>query len=340
MDLANLSRAKFHPLRETQNGGTLWPRGIGVGGREARRGGGSGDLRGDGLKRLCTLVALFLVGATICRAADPPLVTPPGLAASDCADGAKVQAAYRADLTSVKPGDRPATKANLDGLIAVCGAATSAWPLRILRAAMAADDGAYDLALTLLKPVSIDAPGPQAAIAAWLRLRLFALERDQKAFDAERSALLAAVDRALGDPGGRLLGQRLENFNVGATRVSAYRAIVQQGPFTRQMEFIVTPPGAFAEPEAITVTHDSDSAKISAELSASSGKTILPPTFVDRYNCDSQMLLKMLPVDPDYTAMKAIVVAELKARPSYNEGKTTKFRACHWPQFVTPGLGS
>ena len=106
------------------------------------------------------------------------------------------------------------------------------------------------------------------------------------------------------------------------------------------MEFILAPGGAFAEPEAIMVTSDASSAKIAAEMSASAGKPVAPPAFVDRYNCQAQALLKTVPQELDYASAKAIVVAELKVRPAFEEGRAAKITACRWPQFVTPGLGS
>jgi hypothetical protein len=270
----------------------------------------------------------------------PPSATFFGLTPRDCLDEAKVQAAYRAGLAMLRKGDRPASEANLDALNSVCGEASAVWPFRTLRASMALDDGVYDQALTLLKPVSIHASGPVAVVAAWLRLRLYEIKQDQTAFDAERKAMLAAVDHALGDPRGHLAGRRLDRFSVGSTKVSAYQTTIQQGPFERRMEFIIAPSGPFAEPESITLTHDSNSARIAAELSASTGKPVAPPIFVDRYNCQAQALLKTLQADIDYAAAKAIVVAELKSRPLFDQGKTAELEACHWPQFVTPGLGS
>ena len=258
-----------------------------------------------------------------------------GLTPADCRNLTMVQGAFRGGVGIHRQGGRPAVKASLDGLIKACGETPALWPYRTVRAAMAVDDGDDELALDLVRAVPIEAAGPVAGVASWLRLRLYAAKRDAAAFAAERAAMLARVDQALGAAAGGV-----ERFTVGSDQVAAYQTTLQQGPFQRHFEFIIAPGGAFAEPESMMVTTDANSAKIAQELGASSGKPVTPPVFVDRYNCQTHATVKLLPGTPDYAAAKALVVKELTARPIWTEGKPAKVTACHWPQFVTPGLAT
>ncbi len=277
-------------------------------------------------------------------ASTPPSNPPSPLQAklqAQCHDADSVVPDLTAALQALKAKDDATAKGKLDGIVANCGSSPASYIARSIRADLALKDKDYDQALKLLEPVPRPARKPIGARSSWTAMQALAGKGDVAGFQAERARLLAAVDQALTAQAGPFQGRKLESFQAGGAQVTAYQARVPQGPFLRLTEFIIVPPGPLALPRSVMLTEDANARQLMQATAAAAAA----PDFVDQYDCNQHVTLKMLPAPggqpPAYADVKALVVSFLQGSGggvSSMAPGADNMSACHWPQYVTPGL--
>ncbi len=252
-----------------------------------------------------------------------------------CADPAAQRAAWGEVANAMAKQDMPAAREGMDRMIA-CGEGPYTLPPRTYRADIASKAGDDALVVKLLSPVPMpDGPiGPQAA---WLLLRTYARLGDQSAFLAQRGRLMAATDKALGDPTGPAKGKRVDRFKVGTIQITAYQADVVHGPAHRLFEFIILDDTPTAQPESILFTNNT----LISEMAAKSGAAA--PIYVDRYQCNIHVVVRSMTGVPTYDQAKAVVIDELNRHPDSRQieepVQAGQSQACTWPLFTSPGVG-
>ena len=281
-----------------------------------------------------------LIGVIAATAPPPkPLSTLNAKLQAQCQNADTVVPDLAAGLQALKANDGVLARSKFDGIVANCGVAPASYIARAIRADLALKDKDYDLALKLLGPVPRPARKPIGARSSWTAMQAFIGKGDAAGFQGERARLLAAVDRTLG-PDGPYQGRKIESFDVNGTQVTAYEARLTQGAFVRLTEFIIVPPGPMALPRSVLLTDDVNARTIMKQTGA-----VAAPDFVDQYDCNQHVTLKMLPAPdgqaPPYADVKALVVAFLQGSASGVSSMTPgadNMSACHWPQYVTPGF--
>ena len=223
----------------------------------------------------------------------------------------------------------------MDRMIA-CGEGPYTVPPRTFRADLASKDGDDALVVKLLSPIPMPA-GPIGPQTAWLLLRTYAKQGDQTAFLAQRDRLMAATDKALGDPAGAAKGKLVERFKVGTIQVAAYQANVVHGADHRLFEFILLDDTPTAQPESILFTNNDAISDMAAQTGA---KT---PVYVDRYQCNLHVVVRAMTGVPSYDQAKAVVADELTRHPNSNTiaepVQKGQGQGCIWPVFTSPGVG-
>jgi hypothetical protein len=283
------------------------------------------------------LAALVAVATTAAPA--PPAVDLATALRQQCRTSESVLPDFNAGIAAAKAKDFATAKAKFDAVIDNCGTSSAAAIPREMRAELALQDKEYDLALKLLAPVPRPARKPLGSRPSWTAMMALKGKGDIPGLKTERTHLLAAVDASLGAADGPYQGRKVESFELNGAHVVAYEARVPQGVFVRLTEFIITPPGPDALPRSVLLTDD-----LNAHQMAKQNNAGTVPAFVDLYDCNSHVTLKMLPETggqpPPYADVKAVVVAWLQGQASWTSSISIPAdgQACHWPQYVTPGL--
>lgn len=254
------------------------------------------------------------------------------LTAADCAHSPKLQATWALIGRALRNKDVVTVKDRAQSILDACGDTDTGVAARVLLANTAMGEGRSEEALTLLKPLPDPYPGPTGWVTSWIRLQAYENQNNAAGFAIERTALLNAVDQALGDPSGVLHGRRIERFEVGPNHVVAYQAVVSQGTFVRRFEFMASTDAPLVEPQSFMVTDDMAAAEVARQMGQAN-----PLIFVDRYTCDVHFEIGFVKTY-SYDEAEALVVKSLQGSPVVRTSPPGPVKACHWPQFVTPGL--
>ena len=273
--------------------------------------------------------------AALALAAALPSQTLAPLTPAQCADPADQRTAWGEVAKALEEGDTAGASLAMDRMIA-CGEGPFTVPPRTVRADIASKAGDDALVVKLLSPIPIPA-GPIGPQAAWLLLRTYAKLGDQEAFLAQRDRLMAATDKALGDPAGPAKGKLVERFKVGTIQVAAYQANVVHGPDRRLFEFILLDGKPTAQPESILFTNNEGISDMAAQTGART------PIYVDRYQCDIHVVVRAMTGIPTYDQARAVVVDELTRHPDSSTiaepVQAGQGQGCTWPVFTSPGVG-
>lgn len=225
--------------------------------------------------------------------------------------------------------------AETDHIITVCGDDLRSHFPRMMRGEIGLRQNEPTVALAALEPIPRPAPPPIGSNGAWLYLRALQMAGRGDDFIRERDALVAASERALLDPS--IGAERLEGFEMGGYRVTAFRLRLQQGSFLRRYYFLMAPTGD-GLPRSIAVT---ENLMISMMEPNSREKAFA----IDEYGCEGHLTLDWISVRrrgedpvPDYEVVRAAVLRRLGGAPDPVSSFQPGGAVCAFPQYITPGL--
>jgi hypothetical protein len=206
-----------------------------------------------------------------------------------------------------------------------------------MRASIASHEGDWAGVRAALAALALPPELGLSARVGLLRLAADQALKDPNAFAHDREALLAADDARLA-----AVGRRVERFHAGGATVTAYETSVQQGAFHRVMEFVITPDDPAAYPASIQLTDDAGAMKVAQALNHGPDQ----PThdwFLDLYTCTAHATLprpgKAFGDQPDYTAVKAQVMASLSAPIAFTPAAAPE-GGCFTAPWLLPGFGA
>jgi hypothetical protein len=260
---------------------------------------------------------------------------PPAQAQESCGDE-MVEAHWRAAVEAYQAQRYADAVTETESIVNACGAdARTPFP-RTLRAEIALMQNEPQIAVAMLAPLRVPAPRPLGSYPSWLYLQALEAVGDTETLAREREALIAASDRALTDPEG-IGGERIESFELGGYRVSAYRLRLQHDAFLRRYYFLLAPTGA-GLPRSIAITDDQMVALLEPDSREKSFA-------VDEYYCGGHATLDWLHVPkrgrdplPSYEVVRAAIVRRLSGDADPVSSTTPAGHTCSFTKYITPGL--
>lgn len=280
---------------------------------------------------------LSLLFAALLQAAGPP----PPPAGPDCPGPQALTPTLQLTLALQKNGDLETAKAQLDPLVVACDARSlQGIVVRVLRAELAAGEKDWPGVRRALDGLTLERPVPLAVRAAFLRLQAEKEEGDVAAVQRHRDALLAANAAGLA-----ARGRQVESFAAGPYTVTAFEAVVDQGPFRRLIEFVGAPSDAAGFPVTVTITDDLNASRVAAEMAAKEGKPAPRIFFTDLYTCAGHRTLAPPPLGPDggaptYAQVRPLVakVFEDLAKAPVSSSGSYAGAGCPSAAWIVPGL--
>lgn len=223
-----------------------------------------------------------------------------------------------------------------DHIISVCGEDPLSHYPRVMRAEIALGQNDATMAITVLGPVPRPAPAPIGTHGAWLYLRALQAAGRGEDLTRESATLVAASEAAL--VAAPINAERIESFEMGGYRVTAFRLRLQQGAFLRRYYFLLAPTGADL-PRSIAITEN----LMISQMEPNAREKMFA---VDEYFCAGHATLDWLSVRrrgqdpvPTYEVARAAVEQRLSAPPNpvsaFIPGESA---SCAFPTYITPGL--
>jgi hypothetical protein len=146
--------------------------------------------------------------------------------------------------------------------------------------------------------------------------------------------LIEASAKAITARAGSIRGEALGRFDTPIGQAQAFRTDFSQGDFRRRYVFLIRPTDPGRGP--ISVMLSSDTAV--DQMARARGHQ--PPLFVDLYSCNIHATLDMIPREPSFEELRALVVAKLQnAGSAISSTEAHGGLACNYGAYVLPGLG-